>query len=211
MLNLAQAGGDKNECFRQDLEQNKIFLEYFWFRTVNGILSTQLILHICFSNQRCASWSMNRSQHWILISWTMFPSYFWRHCTEENLHVQLFMNFGGNLDTQNFDALLLCLESSGKVCLWNCFMHMISFWWQNRKEQLLDIKVEEVEKGMEAKGFTVNAGNLVRQRSCSVGEQGSEWGFWKPSMWCVYEIVASNSILYVSDGFMKNIVVSRGS
>ena len=44
-----------------------------------------------------------------------------------------------------------CLESSGKVCLWNCFMQMISFFY-GRVGGIVIGKVEEVEEWDGSKG-----------------------------------------------------------
>ena len=64
-----------------------------------------------------------------------------------------------------------CLESSGKVCLWNCFMQMISFLWQS--EELLLEKLRKWKNGMEGKGLRVNAGK-TKVMQCRVSRVQSE-------------------------------------
>ena len=76
-------------------------------------------------------------------------------------------------------------------------------------KELLIEKLRKWKRGMEAKGFRVNAGKtkIMQCRASRVQSEDSE----KHPCGVCREGFESNSILFVSDGFIKDVVASRGS
>ena len=66
----------------------------------------------------------------------------------------------------------LCLESAGKVCLWNCF-YADDLVLMTELEKLLMEKLRKWKKGMEAKGLRMNAGK-TKVMQCRVSRFQSE-------------------------------------